>query len=211
MNLPNITHKDNIAATVSADDSYYSQIAYFKTIEDFVDESAYSKFLKAVEAMVRQSDDYKVFVMYIKKTLGLDFCQVMSKVHDKVDANVEFHHGPWFTLYDICETELMKFIKTGQRINTFRLADSVLDLHFQFKVNGVMLATTAHESVHNGDTFINMNQTIGDVNSYIREYANYFTDEMKYKLWTYVEFCKSNPSFDKGVLDMEIVKTYIQA
>ena len=209
MEMPNITYKGNLAKNISADDDYYQEIAYFKTIEDFIDETSYSRFIKAVENMVRTSNDYKAFVDYIKNTLGLDFCQVFSKVYDKVDANVEFHHGPIFTLYDICEVELTKFIKTGQRINTFRVADAVLDLHFNMKVNGVLLSTTVHEMVHNQDIFINLNQAIGDVNAYIEENARYFTPEVKYKLWTYAKMCEDNQSFDKGGLDLAVVKKHI--
>lgn len=210
MDIPNIVYKGNLAKNISADDDYYQSISYFKTIEDFIDESSYSKFVKAVENLVRTSTDYKAFITYIKNTLGLDFCQVFSKIYDNVDATIEFHHGPIFTLYDICEVELTKFIKTGQRINTFRIADSVLDLHFDMKVNGVLLSKTAHEMVHNQDVFINIKQCIGDVNGYIQENAKYFTPEVKYKVWSYVNMCESNDSFDKGGLDLDIVKNYVK-
>ena len=209
MNMPNITYKGDLPRTISADDDYYQGISYFKTIEDFIDETSYSKFISAIERLVRTSIDYKAFLDYIKNTLGLNFCQVLSKVHDGEDAAVEFHHGPIFTLYDICENQLQKFIKTGQRINTFRTADSVIDLHFAMKVNGVMLSTTMHESVHNQDTFINVNQSIGDVNKYIQEYHQYFSPEVKYKIWNYIKMCENNPSFDKGILDVDSIKTYI--
>ncbi len=210
MDIPNIVYKGNLAKNVSSGDDYYESISYFKTIEDFIDESSYSKFVKAVENLVRTSSDYKAFIGYIKNTLGLNFCQIFSKIYDGIDATIEFHHGPIFTLYDICEVELTKFIKTGQRINTFRVADSVLDLHFDLKVNGVLLSKTAHEMVHNQDAFINVKQCIGDVNGYIQENAQYFTPEVKYKIWSYVNICNSNDSFDKGGLDLDIVKNYVK-
>lgn len=209
MNIPNITYNGNLAKNISTEDDYYESISYFKTIDDFIDESSYSKFVKSVENLVRTSNDYKVFIAYIKDTLGLDFCQVFSKISD-VDATIEFHHGPIFTLYDICEVELTKFIKTGQRINTFRVADSVLNLHFDLKINGVLLCKTAHEMVHEQEVFINVNQCIGDINTYIKENAKYFTPEVKYKLWSYYNMCLSNDSFDKGGLDLSVVKTYVK-
>ena len=134
---------------------------------------------------------------------------VFSKITD-VDATIEFHHGPIFTLYDICEVELIKFIKTGQKINTFRVADAVIDLHFSLKVNGVLLCKTAHEMVHEQDVFINVSQCIGDVNTYIKENSRYFSPEVKYKIWSYVNMCEHNSSFDKGALDLSIVKTYVK-
>lgn len=210
MEMPNIEYRGNIGKTMSASDNYYQEISYFKTLEDFVDDTSYSKFIREVEKMVRGSKDYKVFVDYIKNTLGIGFCQVFSQVYDKVDANVEFHHGPIFTLYDICEVALTKFIRTGTRINTFRVADDVLQLHFDMKVNGVILSKTVHEMAHNEDIFLNINQSIGDVNAYIQDNARYFTPEVRYKLWTYAKMCRENPSFDKGALDLDVVKSYIK-
>ena len=210
MELPNIEYKGNIAKDIVAKDDYYQELHYFKTLEDFIDEMSYSKFVKEVERLVRTNPDYKVFVDYIKHTLGIDFCQVFSHVYDKVDATIEFHHGPIFTLYDICEVELSRFLKTGMRVNVFRVADAVLDLHFAMQVNGVMLSKTVHEMAHNGDVFINLSQNIGDVNSYIENRHMYFNPEVKYKLWTYAKMCENNPSFDKGALDLEVVKTYLK-
>ena len=210
MQLPNITYKGNLSKDITAADDYYQEIRYFQTYEDFVDETSYAKFVKEVERLVRTHPDYKVFVDWIKHTLGMDFCQVFSHVYDKIDATIEFHHGPIFTLYDICEIELTKFLQTGQRVNVYRVANSVLDLHFQLKVNGVMLSKTVHEMAHNEDIFINLSQSIGDVNAYIKSHARYFTPETRYKLWTYANLCKDNPTFDKGALDLEVVKTYIK-
>ena len=41
MNLPNITYKGNLTKNISADDNYFQEISYFKTIEDFLDETSY--------------------------------------------------------------------------------------------------------------------------------------------------------------------------
>lgn len=210
MNLPNIKYKGDLEKTVKSKDDFYQQISYYKTIDDFIDETSYTKYVKEVEKLVRTSVDYKAFIDYIKNTVGLNFCQVFSKIYDKVDATIEFHHSP-FTLYDICEVELAKFIKLGKRINTFRIADSVLDLHFAMKIGGVLLSTTAHEMIHEQELFINLNQHIGDINQYIKENSEFFTPEVKYKLWNYVNICKTNESFDKSGLDLETIKTYVSA
>ena len=210
MELPNIEYRGNISKDVIAQDDYFQEIHYFKTAEDFFDEQSYSKFVKEVERLVRTNPDYKVFIDYIKRVLGIDFCQVFSHVYDKVDAQIEFHHGPIFSLYDICEVELQRFLQSDMRLNVYRVADSVLDLHFALKVNGVMLCRTVHEMAHNEDTFINLSQSIGDINSYIQERSRYFSPEVKYKLWNYCKLCESNPSFDKGALDLSVVKTYFK-
>ena len=210
MELPNIEYKGNISKDVIAKDDYYQQLHYYVTYDDFFDEVSYSKFIKETERLVRIDRDYKVFVDFVKHVLGLDFCQVFSHVYDKVDATIEFHHGPIFTLYDICEIELTKFLKDGLKTNEFLVADAVLDLHFDLLINGVMLSKTVHEMAHNGDMFISLSQNIGDVNTYIKSREKYFTPELRYKLWTYAQLCKNNPSFDKGALDLEVVKNYLK-
>ena len=210
MELPGIQYKGNVSKELLTENDYYGELRYFYDYESFDSDTAYSKFVREVERLVRTHPDYKHFIDYIKHTVGLDFCQVFSQIYDKVDAEIEFHHGPIFTLYDICEIELNKFLKCGDRVNVFRVADSVLDLHFMMKIGGVMLSKTAHEMAHNQDLFINVSQAIGDINGYIQMRSPYFTQETRYKLWTYLHMCKDNPSFDKGALDYDIVKTYVK-
>ena len=211
MNLPNIEYRGNISKDILAKDDYFQELHYFKTSDDLVDEQSYGKFIKEVERLVRSNPDYKVFVNYIKNTLAIDFCQVFSHAFDSVDCNIELHHGPVFTLYDICEIELQRFLHEGLRVNVYRVADAVLDLHFQLKINCIMLSKTAHEMAHNGDLFLNLSQNIGDINSYIIERGRYFPSEIKYKLYHYYQLTKDNPSFDRGALDTEVVKTYLKA
>ena len=121
LDLPNIQTKNDISKFIrSIDDG--EEILYFKDQEYFFDDASYFKFIKEVEKMVRTSKDYAHFVGYIKNTLGMNFCQILSKVEESNNVEIEMHHGPIFTLYDICEVILNWFIKTGQRINTFRVA-----------------------------------------------------------------------------------------
>ena len=77
--LPNIEIRADISKFIrSIDDG--EEILYFKDNEYFFDDASYSKFIKEVEKMVRTSKDYTHFVGYIKNTLGINFCQVLSKV-----------------------------------------------------------------------------------------------------------------------------------
>lgn len=210
MEMPNITYRGDISKIIVADDNEYDNISYYKTIDDFMDYQSYSKYIKEIEKLVRTSNDYKVFVSYIKKVLGVNFCQVFSKITDDLDATIEMHHGPIFTLYDTCEIILNWFIKSGQRINTFRVADKVLEEHFALRVGVVMLSKTAHEMDHNNDLFLNIDQCIGNTNAFIEMYSPYFLDEQKYKIWNYINLCKENKSFDRGVLDLDYVAKHIR-
>ena len=196
MLLPNIEIRKDLSKFIrSIDDG--EEILYFKDNEYFFDDASYSKFIKEVETMVRTSKDYAHFVGYIKNTLGMNFCEVLSKVQESDNVEVEMHHGPIFTLYDICEVILNWFLKNGQRINTFRVANKVLDEHYALHVQVIMLSKTMHEAVHNKDIFMHYNQAIGDLNAFIKEYTPYLTDEQKYKIFQYAELCK-NPAFSKS-------------
>lgn len=200
MNLPGITYEGGIEKTVSSD-ATPEVIMMYKPREYFYDGVAYTKFVKACEALVRKSDDYKIFVRWVKEVLGINFCQVSSKILDG-DASIEMHHGPIFTLYDYCAIILNDFIMRGNRISTFRIADRVLQEHFDLRVQVVMLAKTNHEAITNRDLFLNLHQGIGNVSEFIKKYASAFDDDQKYKIWNYINYSSTNETFDTGILDV---------
>lgn len=213
MDMPNITYKGDLARFIEATDGNDDPLLYFKDEEYFLSDSCYDKFIKEVERTVRTSKDYSAFVGYIKNTLGMNFCQVSSKIYESKNVEIEMHHGPIFTLYDICEVILNWFIRNKQRINSFRVADKVLQEHYDFHVQVIMLSVTAHEGVHNRDIFTHFNQGIGNVKEFIEIYHRYFSDEQKYKIWNYLHLCETpgfSKSFDTGLLDVDNIKKYIQ-
>ena len=209
MKWPNIIYKRDVSKYIEAADDPYDCISLYKDIDYFGDDVSYSSFIKKCERFVRTSDDYKYFISQIKNTYGLDFCQACSKLTGK-DVEIEMHHGPIFTLYDIVEVVLNKFIKCGYKINTMRITDTVLQEHFDLHVQIVMLAVTFHEAAHNRDIFLNLKQGFGDVNAFIEKYAQYFEPNQKYKIYNYINLCKDNDSFDKGILDVEKIRKMIQ-
>lgn len=209
MKWPNIIYKRDVSKYIEAEDDPYDCISLYKDIEYFSDDVTYTSFIKACEKLVRKSDDYNWFLSQIKNTYGLDFCQACSKLTGK-DVTIEMHHGPIFTLYDIVEVVLQKFIKRGYKINTMRVADVVLQEHFDLNVQIVMLAVTFHEAVHNKDIFLNLKQGFGDSAAFIEKYASYLEDNQKYKIYNYINLCKGNDSFDKGILDVEKIRKMVQ-
>lgn len=209
MKWPNIIYKRDVSKYIEAKDNPYDCISLYKDTDYFDDLVTYSSFIKQCERMVRQSDDYSWFISQIKNTYGLDFCQACSKLTGK-DVTIEMHHGPLFTLYDICEVVLSKFITKGYRINTLRIADAVLQEHFDLNIQIVMLAVTFHEATHNKDLFLNLKQGFGDINAFIEKYSMYFQPNQKYKIYNYINLCKENDSFDKGILDTDKITKMIQ-
>jgi len=205
MNWPNIIYKRDVCKYIYATEDNNDCISLYKDREYFEDDIVYTSFIKNVEKMVRSDPDYKHFISQLKQKYGLDFCQACRQLTGQ-DVTIEMHHGPLFTLYDICEVVLLKFIKKGYKINTMRIADIVLQEHFDLRIQIVMLAVTSHEAVHNKDMFLNLKQGIGDIARFIEDYQAYFEDNQKYKIWNYINLSKNNDSFDKGVLDVDRIK-----
>ena len=207
MKLPNIRYTGKYLKLVESKNDPDQYISFFKPKEYFeYDPKTRTSFIKSVESLVRKSDDYKRFISYVKNTVGINFCQVSSNIVDEIDATVEMHHGPLFTLYDYCEIVLNKYMDRNIPITTFAIANEVIDEHFALHVQVVMLSITNHEAVHNQDIFLNLKQGLGNINEFIRLYAPHFDDEHKYRIHRYIAMCKDNPSFDNGVLDYEEIE-----
>lgn len=208
MDLPGIVYEGGIEKTISSDDTS-EIIMMYKPREFFSDANAYTKFVKSVERVVRHSDDYKAFVNWIKNVLGMNFCQVSSKIVEG-DATIEMHHGPIFTLFDYCAIVLNDAIMRGEKISTFRIAERVIQEHFELRVQVVMLAKTNHEAITNRDLFLNVRQGVGNVDAFIKKYAHALDDEQKYKIWSYINFSKVNETFDTGILDAPSITKMIK-
>ena len=209
MKWPNIIYKRDVSKYIEAENDPFDNISLYKDIDYFHDDVYYTSFIKNVERMVRTSEDYNNFLSQIKKTYGLDFCQACSRLTGQ-DVTIEMHHGPIFTLYDICEVILQMFIRKGYKIDTLRIADVVIQEHFDLNVQIVMLAVTFHEAVHNKDMFLNLKQGFGDSAAFIEKYADYFEDNQKYKIWNYINLSKGNDSFDRGILDVDKIRPMVK-
>lgn len=209
MNLPNIKCNCDTSRFIIDESDPYNSICYFKDFDYFSDEVSYNKFVKACEKQVRNSPDYKNFIDYIKSQLGINFCQVSSRIYD-TDATIEMHHGPIFTLYDVCAVIINWFLKHAYKINTFRIADKVLDEHYALRVQVIMMTVTNHEGAHNRDIFNNFHQGIGNLDAFLKMYSDCLEDEQKYKIWNYLNLCKVTPSFDRGILDVENIAKMIK-
>lgn len=209
MDFSGIKYNGDVSKFIESADDSFDCISLFKDIEYFQDDVLYSKFVKACETRIRTSKEYAAFLTYIKRVLGINFCEVSSQIFD-TDATIEMHHGPLFTLYDITSIVLSWYLKNGQKITTFRIVDRVLQEHFDLNVQVVMLAKTNHEAAHNRDLFLHVNQGIGDINGFITKYADCLDDIYKYKIYNYINLCKDSPSMDHGYLDIAHIEKIIK-
>ena len=199
--LPDILYlKDKLVPVVDSPKSSY-QIPYYKNYEYFANWESYNSFIKDCERLVRQNDRYRKYISYLKKEVKLNHCQVLSNLNDE-DCEVEMHHGPIFNLFDYCSIILEYYLIKKWKINTFRIADTVLTEHQKNHVQIVMLSSTIHQEVHARDIFINYRQAYGDLNAFIRKYGIAFTDEHKEKLNRYIDRSLMIESTDNGLLKL---------
>lgn len=199
--LPDIIYsKTKISPLIDAKTSVYN-IPFFKDEDYFSSIDAYVNFIKGCERMVRQNDRYNKYINYLKKEVKLNKCQVLKNIDDE-DASIEMHHGPVFTLYDICAIVLEYFISKKWKITTMRIADQVLSEHQKNRIQVVMLSSTIHEQVHSRNIFINMEQAYGNLPEFLDKYGYIMPTEYKEKLNNYIDRSLLYDSSDFGILEL---------
>lgn len=199
--LPDIVYiKDKYTPIVDSPQSMY-QMPYFKDSDYFSNWESYNQFVKACESKVRENDRYRKYIHFLKTEVRLNHCQVLRNLDDE-DCTIEMHHGPIFNLFDYCSIVLEYYLVKGWKVNTFRIADTVLTEHQKNHVQIVMLSSTIHQEVHARDIFINYRHAYGDLNAFIHKYGIGMTDEHKEKLNRYIDKSMMTDSTDYGLLEL---------
>jgi hypothetical protein len=200
--LPDIIYKQerNGTAVVDSDQAYY-ELPFTKSKEYFDSIANWTNFVKGVERLVRQSDKYSKYISYLKKECKLNRCMVLKDVTDD-DADIEMHHGPILTLFDVCAIVTEYFILKQWKTTTFRVAKQVLQDHHDNMVQVVMLSSTVHEEVHAHNIFINYHQAWGDLNKFIDKYRAAIGMDYRYKINQYLEKCLLNDTDDHEILSL---------
>ena len=205
LDLPNIEFKKPVKnPTIDSDTSlytlpFYKDSDYFSNLDNFVG------FIKATEALVRTSKYYSRYIKYLKEDVGLNFCQVLSNIKQEDETSsvdIEMHHGPILTLFDYISIVIDHMLYNNKKINTFIVADIILEEHFNNNIQVVMLSKTVHEEVHLNNVFINTKQAFGDLNTFIEKYKDGISDEQMVKINKYIEMSEKYDSYDKGILDL---------
>lgn len=179
---------------------FYKDVEYFSSLENYV------AFIKGVERLVRSSVYYNRYVAYIKGDIGLNKCQVLSNIEDEADAKtqmLEMHHGPILTLFDIVAIVVDYMLYHNKPINSFNVANIVIDEHYRNNVQVVMLSKTVHQQVHSRNIFINVKQAFGNINAFLTKYRDGLSKEHIDKINHYIELSIKYDSFDKEVLQLQ--------
>lgn len=211
--LPNIDFKKPLQnPTIDSEFSlfelpFYKNDEYFSNIDNFV------RFVKAVESMVRSSIYYKKYIRYLKNDLGLDYCQVLSNIKSNGEDTIDIHmhHGPILTLFDCVSIVTDHMLIKGEKVNSFVVADKIIEEHYNHNIQVVMLSKTVHEEVHANNIFINLKQAFGDLNAFIKKYRDGINREYVDKINKYIELSLKYDSFDNETLKLrDTIKCWVK-
>ena len=185
--LPNIIYeKEDGTSTVDSPESMF-KLQFEKTAEYMSNLESRNRFIKKTEQLVRRNDRYSKYIYELKTKKGLNHCQVLSHLTDK-DCTIEMHHGPIFTLYDICDIMIDHFLRKGWEITTYDIADKVLDEHWANRIQVVMLSISVHQDVHDREIFISTDQAWGNLTEFLKRYK--LSPELREKYNRYMDRCQ---------------------
>ena len=145
-----------------------------------------TKVVKRMENLVRGCLEQKDLMAFCREYLDFNKCAVFENVTKDPNTKfrVEIHHGP-FTLYDICDVVLQKWIDTGLPLDVMLMANEVVELHYRNMVGLIPIAIAVHQSVtkHSDKTVIPLYMYSGEYKKFMKEYAPYISDDLidKYK------------------------------
>lgn len=153
----------------------------FYAVYDFLnDEKAKIKFIKVIERNIRQSIEYRNFIKYLKTDAKMNYCSIMSNLNSDIlnKIKIEIHHVV-YTLFDIVETVLNKYLKNNKAFTILSIANEVMELHYSLKIGFCPLTITSHQLIHAGSVLINPDHIFGDYTKFKEEYDVYIPDDAK--------------------------------
>jgi len=182
--------------------SYYIEFDKTEEYFDFFDNEI--AFIKGVERNVRKHRFLRItYPKYLKEVVGLKECQVLSniKADDKSGVKLELHHGPILTLFDTCEIVTRAFRARGvKNINTFSVANEVVEQHRLNNVRVMFLCKSVHQKVHDEGIYINYQQGFGDTLRFIELFSDGIDKAMKMKINDYIGWSIDHDSTDNDIL-----------
>lgn len=199
--LPGISFiEENGVPTIDSDNALY-MIPLWKDEEYFSNIDSRTKFIKAVEKLVRSDERYSAYKKHLMEVVDLNHCVVLKNI-DNQDVSIEMHHGPIFTLFDYVDIMISYFLLKGWKINTMRIASAVLDEHENDNVQVVMLSSTIHEEVGDRNIFIHPSQAYGHIDRFIKKYLPAIGNDLREKYNRYMDRCMISDGSDYGLLEV---------
>lgn len=141
-------------------------------------ESHLLEFINDIERYVRNSREYRNYVVWLKLRHKNTICESLGINSDELEGvRIEQHHHP-ITLFDVTYIIGMKLIdglKKDEYLTMYEIANEVIREHLVHKTIGtVALTTTYHELYHAGEYNITKKDMIfGNYESFIKKYNEY--------------------------------------
>lgn len=183
---------------------YYLEFDKTDDYFDFFDN--YIAFIKGVERLVRKHTFIRItYPKYLKEVVGLKECQVMPgvKADDKGKISLEMHHGPILTLFDTCEIVTNAYRARGAKgVNTFIIANEVVEQHRMNNVRVMFLCKSAHQKVHDEGIYLNYNQGFGDTLRFLELFKDGVDKDMRIKINEYLAWSLEHDSTDNDVMKL---------
>lgn len=178
LNLTSETKSDN-NIIITPNENSRMFLSYLRDNINFTNEKDRKEFIVGTERIIRLSNDYKAYIAHLKTLPGSKTCALFNHITDDM-APLEMHHGPIFTLAEIVTITLNHFIKNGKEISSFKIADQVLEDHFDNLIQTIFLCKSAHAILSdkkiNKDAFVSMDKVIsGDIVGFITKYNDSIT------------------------------------
>lgn len=164
------------------------------------------KLVYQVEAIVRKSMEYRQYIQFLKENVDMTQCSFFENVTNKGKrVSIQIHHEP-FTLFDISNIVLNKFITEDYELEPLMIAEEVMELHYRDMVGLIPLAVTPHQMVHDGKLFIPLQNVYGDFTKFISEYSKYFGPKNDNQYDNMLRM-KLDMSKDIANLDLSVLET----
>lgn len=184
-------------------------LKYYLSKEDLNDYEIFCNFINGVKSMVRRDPRYNNYKHHLYE-LGLNRCQVHSGITADM-APIEEHHGPIFDLFTICMIVTDHLLHEREKVNTFMIANKVLEEHEKHNIQVVMLCETCHQAAENNSHFIPFEMGFGNIDKFISKYRKGIQGEHYHLIKDYLKDSKKYGYVDNGIFKiLDRVKKYVK-
>lgn len=144
----------------------------------------FPKILKTIKAIARGSMEYKSLMAFLKQHKGFNQTVIFKGIKSTKEKNfsVEVHHST-FVMEDIVKIVLLKRMSKGESLMFGDIAEEIMRIHYEGKVDLVPLDRTSHALIHseNAPEFFFPIQFVpfGDSGEFYKEYKKFIPDNVK--------------------------------
>lgn len=143
-------------------------------LSTFEDDSKYNKFIKNVEKLIRQCNEYKLWTEYIRDVVGLTTCAMSNERIDQVKIEIH-HHIP--SLYILVKGLVNEKLENNQEFCSFDIAMEAIKIHYANRIGYVPLIKSLHEKFHNGFLEVPIQFIHGNYTWFVNNYSKYLDQE----------------------------------